>query len=45
MLLFLREHFFQLTENIDENSKQLKEKFDHTQLNHINYCPVPQQNH
>ena len=44
-VLFVRKIFFQLMEDIDEKSKQLKEKCNHRQLNHFNYCPVPQQRH
>ena len=39
-----RKKYFLLVEDID-NSKLLNEKFDHKLLNHISYCPVPQQKH
>ena len=38
-----RRNFYQLTKDSDKSSKQFKEKFNHTQSNHFNYCPVPQQ--
>ena len=38
-------NFCQLTEDSDKSLKQLKEVFNHTQLIHINYCPVHQQKH
>ena len=44
-LFSLRRNFYQLTKDSDKSSKQFKEKFNHTQSNHFNYCPVPQQKH
>ena len=40
-LFFRKKELFHLTEDIDSNSKQLKEKFNHIQMkNNINNCPV-----
>ena len=43
--IFSRRNVFQLMEDIDKNSKQEKVQLYSIQLNHINYCPVPQQMH
>ena len=42
--MFLRS-LFQVTEDIDKNSKKVKEKLNHIQLNHNNYYPISQQKH
>ena len=42
-LFSLRRNFYQLTKESDKSSKQFKEKFNRTQLNRFNYCPVSQQ--